>query len=95
MIDDTIIDLGTDLGDVSFERVCSLIIRSTETDLSSMNLTRESNFKDDLLFDSISFLTLALYLAGEFKLDISQDYESYFRIKTVGDLIDFLDSKLG
>jgi len=77
------------------EKVFNLVMRSTESALSRETISRESNFQSDLAFDSISFLTMALHIAEEFDLDISQDNEAYYLIQTIGDLIDFLNSKLG
>lgn len=80
---------------VDNEKVFELIVNSTEDDLSAAQIALESRFLDDLAFDSISFLTLALRLSEEFNFDIAEDNEAYYLVQTVGDLVTFLNNRLG
>lgn len=79
---------------IDTDGLSDLIRKSSETDLSGVKFHTGTDFFNDLQFNSISFLSLALQLSSAFNLDLSQDYSRYFEIKTFGDLVNFLESKI-
>lgn len=76
-------------------RIFRLLASSVEGGLQGLSITSESRLKEDLCFDSISYLTLAVRIAEEYALDVTRDYEDYYEVRTVGDLAEFVNGKMG
>lgn len=59
--------------------------------LEGVEITAESNFKDDLNADSLDLFELIMALEDEFGVEIpSEDLEN---IATVGDVIEYIEKK--
>ncbi|MDO4942958.1 MAG: acyl carrier protein [Lachnospiraceae bacterium] len=72
-----------------FEKVKKLIME--EMDVEESQVTLEASFKDDLEVDSLDLFEMVMTLEDEFDIEIpSEDLES---IKTVGDLVKYLEAK--
>ena len=69
-----------------FETVCRIIAERIECDPES--ITRESTFRD-LGIDSLDTVDLMMNLDGELGLELELDE----KLETVGDLVDFIESK--
>lgn len=69
-----------------FEKVRELMIRQYELD---EEVTMESNFKDDLDMDSLDFVYLVMDIEEEFNIEIPD--EKAEKIRTVGDLVEFIE----
>ena len=74
---------------MNFEKIRSLI--SERFDVDEDKITRETNIVDDLGVDSLDIAELLLTLEDEF--DISIPEEDIANLKTVGDLVDFMDNQ--
>ena len=70
-----------------FEKVCALIAEQFNVDADS--ITMDTSFEDDLNADSVDLVDLTMALEEEF--DIGEVTAS---VKTVGDLVHFLQSKV-
>jgi acyl carrier protein len=79
---------------IDIDGLSDLIRNSSEADLSGVELHTGTDFFNDLQFNSIAFLSLALQLSSAFNLDLSKDYIRYFEVKTMGDLVNFLENKV-
>lgn len=72
-----------------FEKVKAVIEEKLNAD--GAEITRETNFKDDLNADSLDLFELVMALEDEFGTEIpSEDLE---KLTTVGDVLDYLQSK--
>ncbi len=66
-------------------------IIADQLNLDGVEITEESNFKDDLGADSLDLFELVMSLEEEFGVEIpSEDLE---KIVTVGDVIEYLKEK--
>lgn len=71
------------------EKVASII--ADQLGLGAMEITEDSNFKDDLGADSLDLFELVMALEEEYGIEIpSEDLEN---IATVGDVINYLKDK--
>jgi acyl carrier protein len=77
-----------------YKKVIELVVRSTERELSDDDVTLSSHFQNDLMFDSISAMTLAVYIQEEFGIDVSEDIERYHNVQTVEELAGFIKNKM-
>ncbi|MBR2742866.1 MAG: acyl carrier protein [Clostridia bacterium] len=75
--------------DDTYERLVPLI--SIATGMESDEITAASDFKRDLLLDSLDAVEFAMEL--EFELGIKIEREDMAKIATVGDLISYIDNK--
>ena len=75
--------------DDTYERLVPLI--SIATGMESDEITASSDFKRDLLLDSLDAVEFAMEL--EFELGIKIEREDMAKIATVGDLISYIDNK--
>ena len=74
-----------------FEKVRDLLVSELLPDESEVTLTAE--LKDDLGIDSLAVVDLATSIEEEFDIEIpDEDLEN---IKTVGDIVDYLNKKIG
>ena len=66
-------------------------IITEQLNLEGVDITEESNFKDDLGADSLDLFELVMSLEEEFGVEIpSEDLE---KIATVGDVINYMKAK--
>lgn len=80
--------------EIFYKKVIELVVRSTERELSDDDITLSSHFQNDLMFDSISAMTLAVYIQEEFGIDVSEDIERYHNVQTVEELAGFIKNKM-
>ena len=74
-----------------FEKVRDLLVSELLLDESEVTLTAE--LKDDLGIDSLAVVDLATSIEEEFDIEIpDEDLEN---MKTVGDIVDYLNKKIG
>lgn len=72
-----------------FEKVKELI--EEKLNLEGVEITQDSKFKEDLEVDSLDLFELVMALEDEFGVEIpTEDLE---KIATVGDIIDYIESK--
>lgn len=74
-----------------FEKVCALIAEQFNVDADS--ITMDTSFEDDLNADSVDIVDLSMALEEEFDIDEMSE-EDAASIKTVGDLVHYLQSKV-
>lgn len=70
-----------------FERIRELV--AEKVGLEPEDITPETSFADDLDADSITLFELIMAIEDEF--DIEVDDESIEKIKTVGDIVKYLE----
>ena len=72
-----------------FEKVKELI--EEKLNLEGVEITLDSKFKEDLEVDSLDLFELVMALEDEFGIEIpTEDLE---KIATVGDIIEYIESK--
>ena len=72
-----------------FENVKSVI--EEKLNAEGVNITEDTSFKDDLNADSLDLFELVMALEDEFETEIpSEDLE---KLTTVGDVLEYLNSK--
>ena len=74
-----------------FEKLAALIAEQFNVDVDS--ITMETSFFDDLNADSVDIVDLSMVLEEEFDIDELEEEEAA-SIKTVGDLVRFLQNKI-
>ena len=74
-----------------FEKVCALIAEQFNVDADS--ITMDTSFEDDLNADSVDLVDLSMALEEEFEIDELTEADTA-SIKTVGDLVRFLQSRV-
>ena len=74
-----------------FEKLAQLIAEQFNVDADS--ITMETSFADDLNADSVDIVDLSMALEEEFDMDEMSEEEAS-SIKTVGDLVRFLQNKI-
>ena len=74
-----------------FEKLASLIAEQFNVDADS--ITMDTSFTDDLNADSVDIVDLSMALEEEFGIE-ELDEEESSSIKTVGDLVRFLQNKI-
>ena len=74
-----------------FEKLAALIAEQFNIDVDS--ITMETSFFDDLNADSVDIVDLSMVLEEEFDID-ELDEEEAASIKTVGDLVRYLQNKI-
>ena len=71
------------------EKVSEIV--KAQLNLEEVEITLESNFKEDLGADSLDLFELVMALEAEYGIEIpSEDLE---KIATVGDVIDYMKAK--
>lgn len=71
------------------EKVKAVIMEKLNAD--EVEITENTNFKDDLNADSLDLFELVMALEDEFEIEIpSEDLE---KLATVGDVLDYLKDK--
>ena len=74
-----------------FEKLAALIAEQFNIDVDS--ITMETSFFDDLNADSVDIVDLSMVLEEEFDIDELEE-EDASAIKTVGDLVRYLQNKI-
>ena len=74
-----------------FEKLAALIAEEFNFDVDS--ITMETSFFDDLNADSVDIVDLSMVLEEEFDIDELEEEEAA-SIKTVGDLVRYLQNKI-
>ena len=72
-----------------FDKVKELI--SEQLDVKDDDITEASNIQDDLGADSLDVVDLVMALEDEFDVEIPEDQVE--NIKTVGDIVKFIEDK--
>lgn len=72
-----------------FDKVKELI--SEQLDVKADDITEASNIQDDLGSDSLDVVDLVMALEDEFDVEIPEDQVE--NIKTVGDIVKFIEDK--
>ena len=72
-----------------FDKVKELI--SEQLDVKADDITEASNIQDDLGADSLDVVVLVMALEDEFDVEIPEDQVE--NIKTVGDIVKFIEDK--
>ena len=72
-----------------FDKVKELI--SEQLDVKADDITEASNIQDDLGADSLDVVDLVMALEDEFDVEIPEDQVE--NIKTVGDIVKFIEDK--
>ncbi len=70
-----------------FERIREIV--ADKVGIDEADITMETSFADDLDADSITLFELVMALEDEFNIEI--DDESIEQIKTVGDIVNYLE----
>lgn len=70
-----------------FDKVRDIIVRQLEVEESS--ITRDTSFIEDLDVDSLTLIELIAEFEDEFDIEIDED--KLEDIKTVGDVVDYLE----
>lgn len=73
------------------EQVKEVIVKVMKVDLSKVEITKETRFVEDLMADSMD----QFFLIDEFceKFDVEISDEDARGIRTVGDIVDYLEAK--
>ena len=74
---------------MGFDKVKELI--AEQLDVKADDLTETSNIQDDLGADSLDVVDLVMALEDEFDVEIPEDQVE--NIKTVGDIVKFIEDK--
>ena len=74
-----------------FEKLAALIAEQFNVDVDS--ITMDTSFFDDLNADSVDIVDLSMVLEEEFDIDELEE-EDASAIKTVGDLVRYLQNKI-
>ncbi len=74
---------------MSFEKVKNLLV--DELDLDENEVTMESNLREDLGADSLDMVDLIMSIEDTF--DIKVEESDTASIKTVGDIVNYIESK--
>ena len=69
------------------------ILIADQLGVAGSNITMDTNFEEDLGVDSLDIVELSLALEEEFDIEEMSE-EDLASIKTVGDLVHYLQSKL-
>jgi acyl carrier protein len=72
-----------------FDRVKDIIV--DRLDVEESKVTMEASFKEDLEADSLDVVELVMELEDEFDMEIAD--EEAEKINTVGDAVDYINSK--
>jgi len=76
-----------------FDKLKALIVDSLVVDEGQV--TMDASFRDDLEADSLDLAELAMSVEEEFALGEEFSEEELDQIKTVGDLANFIEKRLG
>ncbi len=72
-----------------FEKVCEMIASQLQMDASS--ITKETRLVEDLKADSANVMVMILELEGEFDIEVEDDM--ILALKTVDDVVKYIESK--
>ena len=71
------------------EKIIAIV--SEQLDVPKEEITRESNFVDDLKADSLDVVELVMAFEDEFGVTIPDD--DYEKLRTVGDAVEYIGEK--
>jgi len=74
-----------------FEQVKEIIVQ--ELSVAEEKVKESSTFESDLRADSLDIVELVMELEEKFEIEIPE--EDFEQIKTVGDLVRYIEGKLG
>jgi acyl carrier protein len=77
-------------GNKMFEQLADLI--ASELSVSRSTITRSTHLQDDLGADSLDAVELIMSIEDKFEVSIPEDVAS--NLKTVGDIMNFLENNL-
>ncbi|NMW84611.1 acyl carrier protein [Peptoniphilus sp. AGMB00490] len=69
------------------ERILEIIAEQFNIDVNELN--EDMNFQDDLNADSIELVELVMTIEEEFEIEVSE--EDLENLKTIGDVIDYVE----
>ncbi|MCI5643648.1 acyl carrier protein [Peptoniphilus sp. SGI.035] len=69
------------------ERILEIIAEQFNIDVNELN--EDMNFQDDLNADSIELVELVMTIEEEFEIEVSE--EDLEKLKTIGDVIDYVE----
>ncbi len=72
------------------EKIKQLISKAHKIDISRLN--RDTSFQNDLKLDSMSIVQSILEIEDRFGVEIPE--KRLFKMRNLGDLVDFLEEKL-
>lgn len=72
------------------DKIIQLIAKMHKIDPASLN--RDTTFQNDLKLDSMSIVQAILEIEEKYDVEIPE--KRLFKMKTIGDLVDFLEEKL-
>lgn len=73
---------------MSFEKVKSILVE--ELDLNADEVTLESKIKEDLGADSLDMVDLIMSIEDEFDIKVAESEAA--NIKTVGDIVNYIEN---
>jgi len=76
---------------MTFEKVRDMI--ASQLQMDAAGITRESRLVEDLRADSANVMVMILELETEFGLEVED--EVILNLKTVGDVVDYIDAHQG
>lgn len=74
-----------------FKEVAALITEKYKLDTTSINVNRELNFQNDLALNSLQLVEYIVAIEDHFDVEIPDNM--LFKINTLGDLVDFLETQ--
>lgn len=74
---------------MTFEKVKSILVE--ELDLDAEEVTLESNIKEDLGADSLDMVDLIMSIEDAFDIKVAESDAA--TIKTVGDIVNYIDAQ--
>ena len=82
-------DIETEENKMVFDKIKSIIVEQLDAD--EADVTMEANIQDDLGADSLDVVDLVMSIEENFDIEIpDEDVEN---IKTVGDIVKYIESK--
>lgn len=72
-------------------KVHKIVKRTLPKRLASLTLAASTDLRDDLHLDSMALLTMALHVEEAFGIDVASHAERMQQIKTVGDVVAFVE----
>lgn len=79
------------MSDDTYARIRPLIAQAVQNAAVTDALNIDSSLRQDLGFDSVGIMTLALLLEEEFGIDVAANVHRFAEIETVAGLITFID----
>lgn len=74
------------------QKIDAVILKSAPHARSLTRINVEDNLRSDLSLDSLALVTLMTFLEIEFQFNAQEHFESLLKIKTVRDIIEFIEA---